>query len=198
MFSSQLSLGSRKCRSSYWDHIEKGSREEKVHHYFYHSSCEVRLDIPSAAGQLINFYLSLLRCIGRLILVVKYKNRISTCPAIEHLDRKNLSNHRRPNAVALNELQPELNSVDTSITLKLKRSGKVIRKVAQAPPLYSRTFRAPDLAADDRFGIYNHKAIKNAELVYILKPMIHLGAVSAFGYTSWKSYLLSLFLDVFR
>lgn len=95
-----------------------------------------------------------------------------------------------------NNLQPELN--DTSITLKLKRSGKVIRKVAQSPPLYSRSFKAPELSPSDRFGVYNHSAIKNAELVYILKPMIHLGAVGAFGYQSWKSYMLSLFLDMFR
>lgn len=111
------------------------------------------------------------------------------------MDRKNLSNFRRPNAAA-NNLQPELN--DTSITIQLKRSGKIIRKVAQAPPLYSRSFKAPELAPNDRFGIYNHTAIKNAELVYILKPMIHLGAVGAFGYKSWKSYLLSMFLDLFR
>lgn len=126
---------------------------------------------------------------------MKFKNRISQCPAIEHLDRKNLSNYRRPIAVA-DTLQPELG--DTSVTVKLKRSGKVIRKVAQAPPLYSRSFKAPELGPSDRFGIYNHTAIKNAELVYILKPMIHLGAVGAFGYQSWKSYLLSFFLDVFR
>lgn len=130
-----------------------------------------------------------------MLLVVKYKNRISQTPALEHLDRKNLGNFRRPVAVA-NELQPE--EGDTSITLKLKRSGKVIRKVAQAPPLYSRNFKAPELDPEDRFGEYNHTAIKNAELVYILKPMIHLGAVGAFGYQSWKSYMLSLFLDLFR
>jgi len=143
---------------------------------------------------IIIFIIQALKCIGRLVLIVKYKNRISQCPAIEHLDRKNLSNLRRPNSV-INDLQPELN--DTSISLTLKRSGKVIRKVAQAPPLYSRSFKAPELDSSDRFGVYNHQAIKNAELVYILKPMIHLGAIGAFGYNSWKSYLLSLFLDVF-
>lgn len=130
-----------------------------------------------------------------MVLIVKYRNRISQSPAIEHLDRKTLNNHRRPNSI-VNDLQPELN--DTSITLQLKRSGKVIRKVAQAPPLYSRSFRAPELAANDRFGVYNHKDIKNAEIIYILKPMIHLGAIGAFGYKSWKSYLLSMLLDIFR
>lgn len=126
---------------------------------------------------------------------MKYKNRISQSPAIEQLDRKNLKKYQKPSAV-INELQPELN--DTTFTLQLKRSGKVIRKVAQAPAIYNRSFKAPELAPTDRFGAYNHQAIKNAELVYILKPMVHLGAISAFGYKSWKSYLLSCFLDLFR
>lgn len=145
-----------------------------------------------------NFLLILLlfRCIGRLLLVVKYKNRISSTPAIEHLDRKNLSNLPRPGST-VNELQPELNETSL-LTLQLKRSGKVIRKVAHAPPIYSRSFKAPELSPNDRFGAYNHQAIKSAEIVYILKPMIHLGALGAFGYKSWKSYLLSFFLDVFR
>jgi peroxin-16 len=128
-------------------------------------------------------------------LVVKYKNRISQWPPIEHLDRKKLSNLHRPNAQS-NELQPELN--DTTISLKLKRSGKVIRKVSKSPPIYSRSFKAPELMPNDKFGEYNHKAIKSAEIIYILKPMLHLGAVGAFGYQSWKSYLLSMFLDIFR
>jgi Peroxisomal membrane protein (Pex16) len=118
---------------------------------------------------IIIFIIQAIKCIGRLILVVKYKNRISQCPAIEHLDRKNLSNFRRPNAAVIENPQ-EVN--DTSITLQLKRSGKVIRKVAQSPPLYSRSFKAPELAPNDRFGVFNHKAIKNAELVYILKPIV--------------------------
>lgn len=110
------------------------------------------------------------RSIGRLILVLKFKNRISQSPAIEHLDRKNLNNFRRPNAVDVTNMQPEVN--DTSITIQLKRSGKVIRTVAQAPPLYSRSFKAPELAPSDRFGVYNHQTIKNAEIIYILKPMV--------------------------
>lgn len=119
---------------------------------------------------IIIFVIQAVKCIGRLILVTKYKNRISLCPAIEHLERKNLNNYRRPNAADISHLQPEIN--DTSITFKLKRSGKVIRKIAQAPPLYSRSFKAPELSPTDRFGSLNHSAIKNAELVYILKPMV--------------------------
>lgn len=144
---------------------------------------------------IVIFLIQAVKCIGRLVLLIKYKNRISQTPAIEYLDRKNLFKERRDNP-----LQPELNSTSaSSITLKLKRSGKTIRKVSNAPPIYTRSFKAPEaeLESSDRFGQFNHKAIKNAELVYVLKPMLHLGSIATFGYKSWKSYMVSLFLDAF-
>lgn len=144
---------------------------------------------------IVIFIIQVVKCIGKLVLVIKYKNRISKCPPLEYLDRKNLFKNQEQQA---NPLQPEL-TAKSSVILKLKRSGKTIRKVSNAPPLYSRNFKVPEaeLEESDRFGMYNHKAIKNAELVYILKPILHLGSVAAFGYKSWKSYLLSMFLDVF-
>jgi peroxin-16 len=150
---------------------------------------------------IVIFIIQAVKCIGRLVLLVKYKNRISQTPAIEYVDRKNVFKQR-----ATNPLQPELNNETlssssslSSITLKLKRSGKTIRKVSNAPPIYTRNFRAPEteLEPTDRFGALNHTAIKNAEIVYVLKPMLHLGSIAAFGYKSWKSYLVSLFLDTY-
>jgi peroxin-16 len=94
------------------------------------------------------------------------------------------------------DLQPELQQVP-SVTITLKRSGKVLRKIENSPPLHSRTFQPPELRTSDRFGVYNHKDIKTAELVYIFKPMLHLGSCAIFGYKSWKSYALSMFLDLY-
>lgn len=145
---------------------------------------------------IVIFLIQAVKCIARLVLILKYKNRISSSPAIEHLDRKNLFKQQQPSTTAANE---DVGN-SSSFTLKLKRSGKIIRKVSQTPPLYTRSFKPPEpelLKASDRFGALNHRAIKNAELVYILKPMIHLGAVGLYGYKSWKSYLLSMFLDTY-
>lgn len=136
------------------------------------------------------------RCIGRLILILKFKNRISQTPAIERLNRKDLRSFQL-NANGYNELQPELGTV-SSLSITLKRSGKVMRKIEGAPALHTRSFRPPELQPTDRFGIYNHKAIKAAELVYIFKPMLHLSSCAIFGYKSWKSYALSMFLDLYR
>jgi len=101
------------------------------------------------------------------------------------------------NAAGYEEVQPELGLI-SSLTIKLKRSGKVMRKIEGAPSLHTRSFRPPELQPTDRFGVYNHKAIKTAELVYIFKPMLHLSSCALFGYKSWKSYALSMFLDLYR
>lgn len=139
------------------------------------------------------FLIQSVKCIARLVLILKFKNRISSSPAIEHLDRKNLFKQQRSTSTEANE---DVGN-SSSLTVNLKRSGKTIRKVSQTPPLYTRSFKPPqpELESSDRFGALNHRSIKNAELVYILKPMIHLGAVGLYGYDSWKSYFLSMFLD---
>ncbi|KAG5672379.1 hypothetical protein PVAND_002511 [Polypedilum vanderplanki] len=141
---------------------------------------------------IVIFIIQTVKCVGRLVLLIKYKNRISQTPAIEYLDRKNIFKQTQNTS----PLQPELNQT-SSITLKLKRSGKTIRKVSNAPPIYSRNFKAPELESSDRFYSLNHTAIKNAEIMYVLKPMLHLGSVAAFGYKSWKSYFFPLLLDTY-
>lgn len=147
---------------------------------------------------IVIFIIQVVKCIGKLVLLIKYKNRISKSPDLEYLDRKNLFKQQ-----AANPLQPELSqpTASPSVVFKLKRSGKTIRRVTNAPSIYTRSFQAPEEAPEleetDRFGTFNHVAIKNAELVYVMKPLIHLGSVALFGYKSWKSYLLSLFLDSF-
>lgn len=146
---------------------------------------------------IIIFLIQAVKCIGRLVLVLKFKNRISTSPALEQVNRKHLERELITSTSDIENLQPEFNESST-ITLKLKRSGKIIRKVnSQTPPLYARSFKTPELEPTDRFGSYNHHVIKKAEIIYILKPMIHLGSIGLFGYKSWKSYLLSMFFDLF-
>lgn len=144
---------------------------------------------------IVIFLIQAVKCMARLALILKFKNRISCSPAIEQLDRKNIFKQQQAGGTVADE---EVGN-SSSFTLKLKRSGKTIRKVSQTPPLYTRSFKPPEpeLESNDRFGALNHRSIKNAELVYILKPMIHLGAVGIYGYNSWKSYFLSMFLDAY-
>lgn len=91
-------------------------------------------------------------------------------------------------------IKQDFEETTSTMTFKLKRSGKVIRKVANAPPLHSRDFRQYNNTAEETqiCGIN----VKSAELVYIFKPLLHLGSVSLFGHNSWKSFTTSFLLDL--
>lgn len=138
---------------------------------------------------IVIFLIQAVKCIGRLVLILKYKNRISNSPAIENLNRKNVLDQLRIPA------KIEMETDNSSLTITLKRSGKTIRKVAQTPPLYTRSFKPPKSEFED-FGLI-HQSIKNAELIYVLKPIIHLGSIGLYGYNSWKSYFVHMFLDFY-
>lgn len=77
---------------------------------------------------------------------------------------------------------------------KLKRSGRVIRKVEGAPPLHYRNWQSSSESAKTST---KNPVIKYAEYVYIVKPLVHLAAVRTFGYKSWKSYTIALLMDLY-
>lgn len=143
-------------------------------------------------------------------MILKFKNNIVTIPATASIDRKNIESIEKPSASIPDiDFSPDFND-GSSITFTLKRSGKVIRRVAKSPPIYSRNLVAPEassssssttlLSPNRSYSLsttFNNKAITNAEIVYIMKPMIHLGTVGLFGYKSWKSWMSSLALDLF-
>lgn len=139
-------------------------------------------------------------------MILKFKNKIVTIPATASIDRKNIETIEKPSSSIPDiDYSPDFND-GSSITFTLKRSGKVIRRVAKSPPIYSRNFVAPSSSSSplsspntsfNSITTSNNKAITNAEIVYILKPMIHLGSVGLFGYKSWKSWMCSLALDLF-
>jgi peroxin-16 len=129
------------------------------------------------------------RCIGRLILYIKYK-KISKSPPIQPADRKDLQFGQN------GELLQKNANIAPSVTFKLKRSGKVIRKVANSPGLYNRDFKEIPISECNESEFQESKGVKHAELIYIFKPLIHLGSMKAFGINSWKSFSTSLLLDL--
>lgn len=88
---------------------------------------------------------------------------------------------------------------ECSFSFKLKRSGRIIRKIEGAPPIHLRNWKPlnDELNLAEAQQKYN-QIFKNAERLYIAKPLLHLGAVGLFGYKSWKGYLISLTMDILR
>lgn len=89
-----------------------------------------------------------------------------------------------------------------SVSFKLKRSGKVMRKVDSSPPIYSRTWKP----VEENTHCDNNQTIEEglagvrlvAETLYVAKPIVHLASVGLWGNNAWKPWMASLLLDVAR
>ncbi|XP_065077790.1 peroxisomal membrane protein PEX16 [Ochlerotatus camptorhynchus] len=130
-----------------------------------------------------------IKCIGRLILTMFCQNNnIIQNPPIPVLDRKSLTE---------TAARPDTNTFqEPSDTVVLKRSGRVLRKVEGAPPIVARTFKPlkhETVAHPIRYG---GRFIRTAELMYIVKPLVHLACIRRYGMKSWKSYLVPMAVDV--
>lgn len=139
------------------------------------------------------------KCVGRLILKFQYREVIIQNPPIVALDRKNVDKVLAERSA--NESVPEMfDSATASLTFKLKRSGRVVRKIEGAPPVYLRSWKAIDPDAIEAPSIsqpiVNYRKLTAPEVLYILKPIIHLTSVGVFGINSWKSYSVAMFIDL--
>lgn len=142
----------------------------------------------------------LVKCIGRFILKFYHREAIIQNPPVVALDRKNIDKMLAEASAA--ESVPEMfDTANSTFTFKLKRSGRVVRKVEGAPPVYLRSWKALDPDAIQQeiptsVPIVMHKGVTSAEVLYILKPIIHLTSAGIFGLNSWKSYSVALFIDL--
>lgn len=145
---------------------------------------------------------------GRLILTLHYKNSIVQSPPISVLDRKtfdnntaagraiNANNNNGFTSAVMSSQQRDMFNVNGRITFTLKRSGRIVRKVDGAPPLYLRNWKQIGKECRPDSQQKTEISLDMAETLYILKPMIHLGGCALFGYKSWRSWALALVTDL--
>lgn len=140
----------------------------------------------------------IIKCIGRFVLKFYHRELIIQNPSIVALDRKNVDKVLADVSAA--ESVPEMfDTVNSTFTFKLKRSGRLVRKVEGAPPVYLRSWKPLDPDAVDvpnSVPIVKYKSLTTAEALYILKPIVHLTSAGIFGINSWKSYSVALFIDL--
>lgn len=138
----------------------------------------------------------LLKCFGRMILRFRHRESITQNPPIAMLDRKNVDN-LLAEASANRNVPGSYDPNCTRVTFTLKRSGRVVRKIEGSPPVYMRTWKS--LSGEEQetnSNLTEIAGIARAEILYILKPLIHLSSISMFGSRSWKSYGVALFIDL--
>ncbi|CAD7090783.1 unnamed protein product [Hermetia illucens] len=156
--------------------------------------CEVFIELSAKSlwGQRGKWFIivvvQVVKSIARYLLLKQYSEEIIRVPAIPQLNRKKLEE------VAATQPTDDYYVSQSAFFFKLKRSGRVIRKIEGAPPLHLRTWKPLDTGT--KRGVLNTPELSNAEILYIAKPLIHLGAIRVFGYKSWKSYSLALLCDL--
>lgn len=141
----------------------------------------------------------IMKCVGRFVLKFYHRQAIIQNPPIVALDRKNIE-QTLAEASAEESIPEMYDPSSSSFTFKLKRSGRVVRKIEGSPPVYLRSWKPidPDVAPVEMPSapIVKYKKLTTPEVLYILKPVIHLGSASIFGINSWKSYGVALFVDL--
>lgn len=130
-----------------------------------------------------------------MLLVFKHKQLISQSPPIAPINRKTWTQSDDDQVTN----QSNNFTTNSAFTFTLKRSGKVIRKVEGAPPIHLRSWKplaeeALQVQSIPKIG----KTFTLAESLYIFKPLLHLTCSSVVGMNTWKSYSLSLLLDIAR
>ncbi|GJQ82350.1 hypothetical protein Trydic_g421 [Trypoxylus dichotomus] len=138
--------------------------------------------------------IQIFKCLTRLALICHYKESIITVPSVPALDRIKLNTPELRGDISDSE-NPQLKSVSFS----LKRSGKVIRKIDASPSISGRNWKPLQVTQSDLDECNDQAMIRRkqlAEVIYVSKPLAHLGVSAIFGYNTWKPWMVSLVMDI--
>lgn len=144
----------------------------------------------------IILFLQVAKCVSRLALIVLHKEKIIQNPAVPPLKRNTLSDNKSNN-------DPKYNL--NSMTFTLRRSGRIIRRINAAPPVQCRNWKLPVFtpenceseSLEDEDETEQHFTKKSlAEALYVVKPLVHLGALNHWGFKAWKPWFVALAIDL--
>lgn len=136
--------------------------------------------------------LQCLKAAGRFFILKHSTEQIITSPCLPSLNRRALNKNK-----AASKCTPANKSSleEHNFTFKLKRSGRLVRKVEGAPPLQYRSFKLDEEVVSMQKSLVP-KILLQAEYLYIAKPLVHLASMGMFGEKSWKQYVVSLAMDL--
>lgn len=141
----------------------------------------------------------LVKCIGRFVLRFYHADIITQNPPIVPFDRKNIERTLAERAAEETFGEEAFDARPSQVTFKLKRSGRIVRKIEGSPPIYLRSWKSISSNTNDipvSIPMVRYQKLTSAEVLYIVKPLLHLGSAGLFGIKSWKSYSFSLAIDL--
>lgn len=152
------------------------------------------------------------KCVCRFLLLVKYGVGIQAVPPMSPIDREAVlkQNESVPHSSTQEDSTttpgPEAEHKPT-VSFVLKRSGKSMRSLSTAEPLKFRDWKVPGMSSKQsskskrvtRDNLLPSRLTRKqvwGEILYILKPVIHLGSLCICGKSSFKPWLVSSGLDI--
>lgn len=159
--------------------------------------------------------IQLIKAIIKLLLLLKYKQGLQKRFPVFSLDRKKiqidfLSDGKFATAKNGKQMKEQLDNYHNSINFSkcnVLKSGKIIRKLECSPERGKRNWQLPKKTSlykhlvETRLNVPPTKLNEMqtfSEIVYIVKPLAHLGAMRLFGQLSWYPFMISLSMDLFN
>lgn len=133
--------------------------------------------------------------------------RTPPIPPMSNSQRKKLANEFRIKSHSADDVPPNSNlkpisNGSVNITFTLKHSGRIVRKLSSTPPLGTRMWKLPVMSnpvfdsPQSVVGTSYGDRIKVAEMLHILRPLVHLFTVRLYGNKAWRPWLIALAMDV--
>lgn len=183
-------LNDRLIREAYGTEIQNYSFRETVKLWLtviHYSEVFVELVVKNRWGMKGKWTaaasLQLFKCSSALILLYRFKEVPISHPPIAALQRKKITEGKHTDE-----------NVNAYFTLR--RSGRIVRRVDGSPPVAFRDWQPFQIKDDSLSPSTEVKDLFYAETLHILKPIIHLFAMRAFGTKAWKQWLLALIVDI--
>lgn len=139
----------------------------------------------------------------RLLLLCRNRPKLQKYPLIPLLNRqlvfqakKNKDMQDRNEAQTSKQDEDNMNDMDEEHVWKGKRSGRFVRSLSSTPPNGFRSWKLPEFPTTSENPTILDKKQFYAELLYVIRPLLHLPSMFVFGEQSWKPWLFSLLADV--
>ncbi|RUS81044.1 hypothetical protein EGW08_011210 [Elysia chlorotica] len=155
--------------------------------------------------------LQIVKCVCRFLMLVKFGVGIQAVPPMSPIDREAVLKQNESAAKDTNQNHAATSNGEAnvpSMSFVLKRSGKTMRSLSTTEPLKFRDWKVPSTNGSQSSGKPKKMTRDNlmpsrltrkqawGEILYILKPVLHLGSMCLCGQSSFKPWLVSSGLDL--
>lgn len=136
----------------------------------------------------------------RLLLLLKNQPKLQKYPLIPLLNRQLVAEGARKQNIQTEKeetfgKQDGLGTPGEDHVWQGERSGRYIRSLSSTPPNGFRSWKLPKFPVGRENPTVLNNAQFYAEILHVIRPLLHMTSMFAFGEKSWKPWLLSLFTD---